>query len=312
MLLSVVRSILPGLLILVLDLALVPSSLAQTFGEITGVVTDATGGVVVGATVTVTNTQTNAIRMAVTNNVGNYSFPALQPGVYSVKTEMQGLQSEIRTGVELQVQQVARLDFQLNVGTVTTAVEVSGGAPLLATENATVGTVIDNQRIVDLPLNGRNFTALVALSPNVSSGFSVSGGASTRQGGDRTTVAQIAVAGQRQVYNYFTLDGMQNTDPNFNTYTFLPSIDAIQEFKVQTGIYSAEFGHQSSQINISTKSGTNQYHGSLFDFIRNNDFDARPFGFTSSVPSSAPFKWNQFGFYLGGPVQIPKIFNGRN
>ena len=140
----------------------------------------------------------------------------------------------------------------------------------------------------------------------------MSGGASTRQGGDRTTIAQISVAGQRQVYNYFTLDGLINTDPNFNTYTFLPSIDALQEFKVQTGVYSSEFGHQSAQINVSTKSGTNQYHGALFDFLRNNDLDARPFGFTSSVPSSAPFKWNQFGFYLGGPVQIPKLFNGKN
>src|SRR5271156_2860816 len=118
---ATLRSLFLGLLIAFLGLALLPTSFAQTFGEITGVVTDATGGVVVGATVTVTNTQTNATRTAVTNNVGNYSFPALQPGVYSIKTEMQGLQSEIRTGVELQVQQVARLDFQLNVGSVTTA-----------------------------------------------------------------------------------------------------------------------------------------------------------------------------------------------
>ena len=137
----------------VLGLALVPSSVAQTFGEITGVVTDTSGAVVAGATVTVTNTQTNATRAAVTNNVGNYSFPALPPGVYNVKVEIQGFQPEIRSGVELQVQQVARLDFQLNVGSVSTAVEVTGGAPLLTTENATLGTVSDNQRIVDLPLN---------------------------------------------------------------------------------------------------------------------------------------------------------------
>jgi len=309
---SVLRSMFLGLLMVVLGLALVPSSFAQTFGEITGVVTDTSSAVVAGATVTVTNTQTNATRTAITNNVGNYSFPALQPGIYNVKIEVQGFQPEIRSGVVLQVQQVARLDFQLSVGAVTTAVEVTGGAPLLATENATVGTVIENQRILDLPLNGRNFTALIALSPNVAAGFAASGGASTRQGGDRTTIAQIAVSGQRQVYNYYTLDGIINTDPNFNTYTFLPSIDAIQEFKVQTGIYSAEFGHQSSQINVSTKSGTNQYHGTLFDFVRNNDFDARPFGFTSSVPASAPFKWNQFGFTLGGPIQIPKVFNGKD
>src|SRR2546425_6140090 len=131
----------------------------QTFGEITGVVTDPAGGVVVGAAVTVTNPATNLTRTATTNNSGNYTFPSLLPGIYSVKAEMQGFQGEIRNGVELQVQQVARLDFQLRVGSLSEAVEVTGGAPLLTTENATMGTVIDNQRIVDLPSNGRNFTA---------------------------------------------------------------------------------------------------------------------------------------------------------
>ncbi|HTA68204.1 MAG TPA: carboxypeptidase regulatory-like domain-containing protein [Bryobacteraceae bacterium] len=299
-----------GLLVL-LGLGLVQSSFGQTFGSITGVVTDSSGGIVAGATVTVTNPQTNATRTATTNASGNYVFPALLPGVYDVRVEAQGFQPEVRNGVQLQVQQEARLDFQLKVGSLTEAVEVTGGAPLLTTENATVGTVIDNQRIIDLPLNGRNFTALISLSPNVVSGFGTNGAAS-REGGDRSTVAQIAVGGQRQEWNYYTLDGVSNTDVNYGSYSFLPSIDALQEFKVQTGIYSAEFGRESTQINVSTVSGTNQYHGVLFDFVRNNDFDARPFGFTSSVPVSAPFKWNQFGFTLGGPVRIPKLFNGKD
>jgi hypothetical protein len=286
-------------------------SFGQTFGEITGVVTDPSGGVVVGATVTVTNTQTNATRTETTNSVGVYTFPALLPGFYNVRAEMTGLQAEIRENVELQVQQTARLDFQLKVGAVTEAVEVTGGAPLLTTENATIGTVIDNQRILDLPLNGRNFTALISLSPNVVSGFGTNGAAS-REGGDRSTVSQIAVGGQRQEWNNYTLDGVTNTDVNYGSYSFLPSVDALQEFKVQTGVYSAEFGRESTQINVSTVSGTNQYHGTLFDFIRNNDFDARPFAFTSSVPAHAPFKWNQFGFTLDGPLQIPKVFNGKD
>src|SRR5262249_52736230 len=145
----------------------VTPSFCQTFGQITGVVADSSGGVLAGATVTVTNQQTNAARTTTTNSVGGYAFPALLPGGYKVKAEMSGLQAEIRSGVELQVAQTARLDFQLKVGALAEAVEVTGGAPLLTTENATIGTVIDNQRIVDLPLNGRNFTALIALSPNV-------------------------------------------------------------------------------------------------------------------------------------------------
>src|ERR1700682_2939941 len=121
----------------------------QTFGEITGVVTDSGGGLVVGAAVTVTNPETNLTRTATTNGSGNYTFPSLLPGIYSVKTEMQGFQGEIRNNIELQVQQVARIDFQLRVGSLTETVEVTGGAPLLATENAAVGTVIENRRIVD-------------------------------------------------------------------------------------------------------------------------------------------------------------------
>src|SRR5436190_1557702 len=279
----------------------------QTFGEITGVVTDPAGAVVVGAAVTVSNPATNLTRTATTNNAGNYTFPSLLPGVYSVKAEMAGFQGEIRGGVELQVQQVARIDFQLKVGSLTETVEVISGAPLLNTENATLGTVIENRRIVDLPLNGRNFISLIGLSPNVNANFANSfGGAGSRQGGDRTQ-QQFSVAGMRREFNYFTLDGVANSDVNFNTYLFLPSIDALQEFKVQTGIYSAEFGHEAAQVNVSTKGGTNEYHGALFEFLRNSNLDARPYGFTSQVPDKSPFKWNQYGFTLGGPIQIPRL-----
>jgi hypothetical protein len=303
------RAMLLGIYFLVLGLAV--SSRAQTFGEITGEIMDPTGGVVVGATVTVTNPQTNLTRQTTTNTAGNYAFPALLPGVYNVKAEGQGFRTEVRNRVELQVQQVARIDFQLRVGLVAETIEVAGGAPLLTTENATVGTVIENRSIVELPLNGRNFLQLVALSPNVNATFADGGAATSRQGGDRAS-QNFSVAGMRREFNYYTLDGVANTDVDFNTYAFLPSVDALQEFKVQTGVYSAEFGHEATQVNVSTKSGTNEYHGTLFDFIRNNDFDARPFGFTTRVPVSAPFKWNQYGLTLGGPVQIPKLFSGKN
>ena len=178
--------------------------------------------------------------------------------------------------MELQVEQVARIDFQLRVGAVTQTVEVSGGAPLLDTENAAVGTVIENQRIVELPLNGRNFLQLVALSPNVSASFANGGQSSARLGGDRSS-QQLSISGNRREWNYFTLDGMDNTDVDFNSYLFLPSIDALQEFKVQTGVYSAEFGREVGQVNVSTKSGTNEYHGTVWEFIRNNRSGRAPF-----------------------------------
>ena len=302
--------------ILLLVVLLAVSGFSQTVGNINGLVTDASGGVVVSASVTVTNPLTNFRRTATTNSAGNYSFPALQPGAYDVRVEAPGFRAEVRNGVELQVQQAARIDFQLNVGSLAETVEVSGGAPLLNTENASLGTVIDGQRIVDLPLNGRNFLALVAQSPNVTAGFSTNGGtstgaASTRLGGDRANQS-FAVSGSRREFNNYSIDGINNTEPNFNAYLFLPSIDAIQEFKVQTGIYSAEFGRGIGQVNVSTKSGTNQYHGTLFEFLRNSFFDARPFGFTTVVPQKSPFKLNQYGFTVGGPLSIPKVFNGKD
>ncbi len=288
-----------------------PSS-AQTVGQVTGLVTDPSGGVIVGATVTITNSLTNVARTTTTNSDGNYAFPALQPDVYNVKAEMAGFKTEVRKDVELQVEQIARIDFRLEIGATSQTVEVSGGAPLLNTETATVGTVIDNDRIVGLPLNGRSFTQLIALSPNVSYNSVANGGqAGARQGGDRTT-QEIFVAGARREYMNFTLDGVQNWDPGFNTYALLPSIDALQEFKVQTGVYPAEFGHLQVQVNVSTLGGTNQLHGTVFDFLRNNYADARPYGFTTVVPVSPPFRWNQYGYTLGGPVWIPKVVNGKD
>ncbi len=290
----------------------VPSS-AQTFGQISGTVTDASGAILVGASITVTNTQTNAVREAQTNTSGSYVFPALLPGVYNVKVDLQGFQSKVRSGVELQVQQTARLDFSLELGSVEVAVEVTGSAPMINATDATVGTVISNKEILELPLNGRNFISLVSSIPNVSSDWAGGGGggASGRQGGDRST-QNFAVAGQRREYNQYTLDGIVNQDVNFNTYAFLPSLDSLEEFKVQTGVYSAEFGREVAQVNVSTKSGTNQYHGTLFEFLRNDAFDAAPYQFTPIKTQTSPFKWNQYGFTLGGPVRIPGLFNGAN
>src|SRR5581483_8233274 len=140
---------------------------------------------------------------------------------------------------------------------------------MLQTENLAMGTVVENKMIAELPLSGRNYRSLVALSSNVDTLSPSAGQAGSRQGGDRANQS-ISAAGQRIMFDYFTLDGVNNTDPDFQTYVVLPSIDAIQEFKVQTGIYPAEYGHQATQINVLTKSGGNDYHGALFDFIRND------------------------------------------
>ncbi len=307
------RRLLPTLsFVLLLMLFAVAQVAAQTSGEITGLVTDSSGAAVAGATVNVTSKATGAVRRVNTNNDGIYSFPSLLPGDYEMKVEQQGFKSALRSGIQLQVQQTARIDFALEVGSVGETVTVSGGVPLLATESSAVGTVIENKRIVDLPLNGRNFLQLVATAPNVSFGFQDAGQAGSRQGGIRAS-QNISVAGQRSYFNRFTIDGVENTDVNFNTPIILPSIDALQEFKVLTGIFPAEFGRASTQINVSTKSGTREYHGAAFEFVRNDYFDARQYDFTGTrLPDAKknPFKWNQYGFVLGGPVWLPKKLFG--
>lgn len=299
---------------------LVPVGLmAQTFGSITGEVTDSTGAVAPNAPVTATNANTNVARNTVTNGSGQYSFPDLVPGPYQVKVSMEGFQTMV-SRVELQVQQTARVDFVLTVGQASQTVEVAADAAALTTESATVGTVIEQQRIVELPLNGRNFLQLVALSPNVTYGFAAPSIAAGRQGGDRVN-QNISIAGMRGTFNYYTLDGVADTDVNFNLYIQVPSVDALQEFKVQSGIYPAEFGRSAGQINVSTKSGGNVYHASLFEFLRNSSMDSRPYYFRplptagrtpDPDPLRAPFRWNQYGFTLSGPVEIPKLYSGKN
>src|SRR5437773_835448 len=282
---------------------------AQTFGEVTGRVTDPSGAVIPGAAVTLTNVNTNAVRNVVTTEAGAYTLPSIPPGSYRLRTELPGFKAAVSEPFEVQVQQVVRLDVVLQLGQISDTVEVAATADLLQSETAAVGTVIENKIITELPLNGRQYLGLVALSPNVNTLAPAAGQAGSRQGGDRASQS-ISTGGQRIMFNYFTLDGVNNTDPNFNTYVALPSIDAIQEFKVQIGVYPAEFGHQSTQVNVLTKSGGNAYHGALFEFLRNDALDAKPYAFTSVHPAKSPFKWNDFGFELDGPVRIPGLLNG--
>src|SRR5262245_13915453 len=268
----------PSWRVFCLALVVVLPVFAQTQANMSGVIHDSSGAVIPGVSVTVTNPATNFARSAISNEAGVYNVPGLQPGRYNIKVELPGFRTITQNDVELQIQQSARFDFTLQIGEISQTVEVLGTAALIATENATVGTVIENKRIVEMPLNGRNFLQLVAISPNVSYGFTSSQQAGDRQGGSRAQ-QNIAVAGQRNAFNHFTLDGVENTDVNFNTYVVLPSIDALQEFKVQTGIFPAEFGRATTQINASTKPGTNQFHGTLFEFLRNDKLDAKQYAF---------------------------------
>ena len=212
---------------------------AQTSGEITGLVTDSSGAAVTGATATVTNKATGAARKVVTNSEGLYSFPSLMPGVYELKVEQAGFKTARLDNITLEVQQTARLDVKMEVGQVGETVTVTSNSALLNAETATVGTVIENKIVTELPLNGRQYLNLVALSPNVNVLSPAAGQAGSRQGGDRAGQS-ISTGGQRIFFDYYTLDGVNNTDPNFNSYIALPSIDAIQEFKVQPGVYPAE------------------------------------------------------------------------
>ncbi len=291
---------------MLLAASVVPSR-AQTQGGISGLVTDSSGAPVPGATVTVTNTATRGTRNTTTNVEGLYTFPAVPPGTYALKVELQGFKTAEIRSFKVDVQETVRVDVPLQVGALDETVTVIGETTLLNTQSTTIGTVIENKVVTELPLNGRQYLNLVALSPNVNVLSPAAGQAAARLGGERAAQS-ISTGGQRIFFNYYTLDGVSNTDPNFNNYIALPSIDAIQEFKVQTGVYPAEFGHQSTQVNVVTKSGGNAFHGSVFEFLRDEKFDAKPYAFTSVHPAKSPFKWNDFGYEVDGPVLRDKLF----
>lgn len=280
---------------------------AQTpTGEISGSVVDASGAIVSGAKVSVINPATNSQRLAESNNQGLFNVPALLPGTYNIRVEKQGFAAQTQNGITLQTSQVISLTFNLKVGSVTETVEVAATAPVIESETTSVGTVIENKRIVELPLNGRNYLQLASLIPGATTNGPASSQGQQRMGGARNSFA-LNVAGQRVHYNHYSLDGMENTDPNFNTYLFLPSIDALQEFKVESGMFPAEYGRAIAQVNATTKSGTNQFHGTLFEFLRNAKLDAKNF-FDRADLDKPPFKRNQFGVTIAGPVLKDKLF----
>ena len=282
-------------------LVLLPAiALAQFVrGSILGVVSDETGAVIPKASVILRNTGTNETRSAVTDDAGSYSFPALLPGAYTIEVKQAGFKSRLVSDVNLEVNQTARIDVKMAVGDVAEQIEVRSDAVLLKTDTSEIGHVVTNKQIVELPLNGRDYLQLARLIPGV---VPSRAGATAGQKGVARSVNSV---GARDTSVSFLLDGVDTNDVSFQTPSVTPSIDAIQEFKVLQNAYSAEFGRGATQILTAMRSGSNQWHGSLFEFNRNDKLASRSF-FQPGKP--AALKQNQFGGTVGGPIIKDRTF----
>ncbi len=302
-------------------------SAQTTSTTILGTVTDSSGAVIAGAKVTVVNTRTSVKREDTSSSTGDFSFPLLDVGVYDVTVDAQGFKSEVRRNIVLAINEKVRVDFSMQVGATTEKVEVVAETATLRTDDATLGQTIEQRRVEELPLNTRNLGALAILQPGVQygprSGTDGQGFGPGRSGGHGIPIPGIGLSfvanGQRETNQHATLDGVVATEARVNTVPFSPSVEAVQEFKVLSGSYSAEYGFNAgAQTIIVTKSGGNDWHGSAFEFLRNDVFDAENF-FQNyfNAPGAArikkdSLKQNNFGGVLTGPVWIPWLYNGEN
>ncbi len=287
-----------------LILLLAPSAFAQVDrGAIVGSVNDATSASVAGAKVTVTNLETNQVSELVTDAEGNFAARLLKIGRYSVRVEKQGFQSAVENDIDVGVNQVVRVDLALKVGAASETVEVTSAAPLLQTDSASLGTIETQRRITDLPLNGRNFIALAYLGPGANAGqtgSNVSGGVFENERANEA----ISVNGLRVTNNNFLLNGVDNNEFGLGGTVVLPPPDAIQEFRTEENSMSAEFGRGGAAVNVVLKSGTNDFHGGVYEFFRNDKLDALNY----FSPEQEPFQRNQFGAFVGGPIRKNKTF----
>lgn len=280
--------------------ALLPLGLLAQTGQITGLITDPAGTAVPAATVAVINVDTGIRNEVATNDQGYYTALFLNPGNYRIRVQKAGFKALERPAIKLDVAQTARVDLALQLGEVAESVTVAAEAPLLVTENATVGQVIGNKKILDLPLNGRDFTQLATLVP----------GAISRGTNASLDAPAISVNGGRNGRTVFMIDGGSVSSQYFDVASITPSIDAIQEFSVQSNSFSAENGQGMAIIAVALKSGANRIHGSAFEFLRNQLLDSRNFFNNSSVRPAV--KQNQFGATFGGPIFLPKLYNGKD
>ena len=276
-------------------------------GTISGTVADSSGALIAGATVTVTNVDTNQAVSLTADNDGIYTARLLQQGNYNVEASAKGFRTTLQTGIKLNVNQVARVDFRLEVGTTSQVLEVNATPPLISTETSSLGTLETQQRIVDLPLNGRLFTQLAWLGPGTTPGSSSGIGLSGSTDNNRPGI-QLAVNGLWAFDNNFLLDGVDNNGIGDGTIAVNPSPDAIGEFRVEENSMKAEFGRGGAAVNASLKSGTNQIHGGAFEYLRNEDLDARNYFDPASNGPKAPLKRNQYGVFVGGPIIKNRTF----
>jgi len=272
---------------------------AQSSATIFGTITDSTGSVVPNAPVTATQVATGLIRQTVSDQHGDYVISQLPIGGYTVSAELAGFKKFVLSDITLHVNENRRVQVTLQVGNVSESVTVQAEVAQVETRSGTIKEVVDAKRITELPLNGRNVLDLQTLVP----------GAGAVAARDQAQNDLVAINGMRITQNNYTLDGGDNYDPQFGSASVFPNPDALEEFSIQTNSFAAEFGRNSgAQINAISRSGTNQIHGSLYEYIRNEKLNARNF-FAGTVP---PFKRNQFGGTLGGPVWIPKLYNGKD
>ncbi|MFN0101222.1 MAG: TonB-dependent receptor domain-containing protein [Bryobacteraceae bacterium] len=297
------------LAIILIAAAAVSAQTAST--QILGLVTDATGAVVPGAVITAKRTESGDTRSTTANETGNYIFPLVDSGGYEVTCKAAGFKTEVRRNVLLELNQKARIDFQMQVGQQTETIEVSSSMPLLKTEDATLGSVVENKRIIELPLNGRNFAQAATLMPGVvygSARMGIDGGSTIGTRAMPGQIVGLSANGQRDANQNITLDGVSATDGFKSSMLFVPSIEAIEEFKIQSAVYSAEYGMNSgAQANVAIKSGTNKWHGAAFEFLRNDTLDARGFFLAPGQPKNK-LRRNQFGGLFSGPILRDKTF----
>jgi hypothetical protein len=280
----------------------------QGRGTIFGTVTDATGAVVPGASIIVTNKATNVETTTVTNDSGYYTVPSLMVGSYTVAATKEGFKKRLQTGLTLEVDQKAQVDLVLETGAVSDVLEITSQGALVDTTTATIGRVVENRRVQELPLNGRNALSLVLLAPAVQSGA----GPTASGFGDRgTQVALIRINGSPLASNNFLVDGLSSTNPYVPDINVNPNVDSVQEFKVQSNTMSAEYGYTlGGVINLVTKSGSNELHGTLYEFLRNDALDANSWASNRANGRKSPLRYNQYGGSIGGPIHLPKKIFG--
>ncbi len=282
--------------ILLFVCAAIPAAWGQGISSIVGTATDPSSAVIGDAEVTITDAGTGSQRVVKTADDGSYVAENLKPGLYDISVSKAGFSTKKVTGVTLQVSQRARVDVVLELGSLSQEISVEGAAPILETNTSSVGKVIETRDITNLPLNGRKFLQLATLIPGVVR--------TTNPPYLETTGGSVSANGMSNMSNNTMVDGIMNQETGAGRMTFSPSVDMIQEFKMQTNTYDAEYGRTGgSQIEVVTKRGSNTYHGSAYEFIRNDALDAKPFFQATELP---PFRRNQFGATLGGRIPFLK------